>query len=160
MSVAGPGVFEPPHADKATVADVEEVDLVDVHRASGGLEFVPGSLVRAGAAEAGDDDVVFRDELDDLLVPVGECDAEPVEGASECAGEGWCGDVVEGVGVVAVDDVVDEAPDKGFGVGHEDMGPWAAAVVVVWCTSSLAATVRRTAMTCWSQRVGSVITGS
>jgi hypothetical protein len=43
------------------------------------------------------------------------------------------------VGVVGVDDVVDEAPDEGFGVGHVGMGSWAAAVVVVWWVARAAA---------------------
>jgi hypothetical protein len=74
--------------------------------------------VGAGAAEAGDDGVAFGDELDDLLVPVGERRAELVEGASEGSSEGGRGDVVESAGVVGVDDLVHEAPYEPFGVGH------------------------------------------
>jgi hypothetical protein len=131
LLVAGPGVFEAPDAGEPVVGHVEEVDLVDVHRPARGWQAQPGSLVGAGAPEAGDDDVAFGDELDDVLVPVGERGAELMEGASQCAGEGGCGDLVEGVGVVGVDDVVDEAPDQGLGIGHDVRGSGAVAVVVV-----------------------------
>jgi hypothetical protein len=102
LLVAGPGVFEAPGAGEAAIDDAEEVDLVDVHGAAGGSEGLPGSLVGAGASEAGDDGVVFGDELDDLLMPVGEGGTELVEGASQGTGESGCGDVVEDVGVVGL----------------------------------------------------------
>lgn len=59
LLVASPGVFEAPDAAETIAGDAEEVDLVDAHRAPGGLESLPGALVGAGAAEAGNDGGVF-----------------------------------------------------------------------------------------------------
>lgn len=120
LLVAGPGVLEPPDPGEAVVLDAEEVDLFDVHGAAGGWEVLPAAELRAGTAEAGHDRVVLGDQLNDLLVPVGEGVAELVEGAAKRAGQRGGGDLVEGAGIGRVDDVIDEPADEDLGIGTNE----------------------------------------
>src|SRR5215207_247528 len=63
LSSACPGVLECPDVGDVAVGEVEDLDLVDVHGASGGGEAVPVGELRARAAEPGDDGVASVDDM-------------------------------------------------------------------------------------------------
>lgn len=105
----GPGVFQPPHSTDAPIIDSDEGDFVDVHAPTGGCDALPLGRLGARAAKVRDDSVAFLDELDDLLVPVGERREKLLEGGSELGRKLVGGELVEHVKAAGVDDVVDES---------------------------------------------------
>ena len=84
----GPGVFQPPHSTDAPIIDSDEGDFVDVHAPTGGCDALPLGRLGARAAKVRDDSVAFLDELDDLLVPVGEA-ARNCSKAVRSLGASW-----------------------------------------------------------------------